>query len=88
MNKKFVAILGVLVLVMGGGALLVFMQGQSAKPAVTAQLGQPLLKGLKASDVASIVIREPKQTLTLVKKDDRWTIAERNGFLIWATGAR
>ena len=80
MNKQFVAILGILVVVMGGAALLVFRQGESAKPAVTAQLGQPLLKGLKASDVASIVIREPKQTLTLAKKDNRWTIAEKAGF--------
>ncbi len=80
MNKQFVAILGILVVVMGGAALLVFRQGETAKPAVTAQLGQPLLKGLKASDVANISIREPKQTLTLVKKDNRWTIAEKNGF--------
>ncbi len=80
MNKQFLAILGVLVVVIGGTALLVFRQGASEKPAVTSQLGQPLLKGLKASEVASIAIREPKATLTLVKKDNRWTIAEKNGF--------
>ena len=80
MNKQFLAILGILVVIVGGAALLVFRQGETAKPAVTSQLGQPLLKGLKASDVASIVIREPKQTLTLAKKDNRWTIAEKAGF--------
>lgn len=80
MNKQFLAILGVLVIVMGGAALLVFRQGASEKPAVTAQLGQPLLRGLKASEVASIAIREPKASLTLAKKDNRWTIAEKNGF--------
>ena len=80
MNKQFLAILGVLVVVIGGTALLVFRQSASEKPAVTSQLGQPLLKGLKASEVASIAIREPKATLTLVKKDNRWTIAEKNGF--------
>jgi len=80
MNKQFVAILGVLLVVMGGAALLVFQRGESAKPAVSAQLGQPLLKGLKASEVSTIVIREPKSTLTLAKKDNRWTIAEKNGF--------
>lgn len=80
MNKQLVAILGVLLVVIGGAALLVFRQGETAKPAVTSQLGQPLLKGLKASEVAGIVIREPKQTLTLAKKDNRWTIAEKNGF--------
>ena len=43
MNKPFLAILGVLVVVMGGAALLVFERGASEKPAVSAQLGQPLL---------------------------------------------
>ena len=80
MNKQFLAILGVLVVMLGGGALVVFKQGESARPAVSSQLGQPLLKGLKASDVASITIREPKQSVTLAKKDGRWTIAEKNGF--------
>ena len=80
MNKQFVAILAILLVVIGGAALLVFRQGETQKPAVTSQLGQPLLKGLKASEVASITIREPKQTLTLVKKDNRWTLAEKNGF--------
>jgi len=80
MNKQFLIILAVLVVMLGGGALVVFKQGESAKPAVVAQLGQPLLKGLKASDIASISIREPKQSLTLAKKDNRWTIAEKNGY--------
>lgn len=80
MNKQFVVILAVLVVVVGGGALMVFKQGESAKPAVSAQLGQPLLKGLKASEIASIVIAEPKRTLTLAKKDDRWTVVEKDGF--------
>lgn len=80
MNKQFLAILGVLVVVMGGAALLVFQRGAAEKPAVSAQLGQPLLRGLKASEVSTIVVREPKSTLTLAKKDNRWTIVEKNGF--------
>ena len=80
MNKQFLAILGVLVVVVGGAALLVFNRGASEKPAVSAQLGQPLLRGLKASEIAVIVIREPKATLTLAKKDNRWTLAEKNGY--------
>ena len=80
MNRQFLAILGVLVVVVGGAAQLVFKQGASEKPAVSAQLGQPLLRGLKASEIATIVIREPKATLTLAKKDNRWTLAEKNGY--------
>jgi len=80
MNRQFLVILVVVLVVVGGAALMVFRQGETARPAVTSQLGQPLLKGLKASDVATITIREPKQALTLAKKDNRWTIAEKNGF--------
>ena len=80
MNKQFLAILGVILVVMGGAALLVFKQGTFEKPATTAQLGQPLIRGLKASEIGIITIREPKATLTLAKKDNRWTIVERNGF--------
>ncbi len=43
-------------------------------------LGQPLLKGLQAAQVAAIAIREPKGAITIAKKDDRWVIAERDGF--------
>lgn len=80
MNRQFLVILVVVLVVVGGAALMVFRQGETAKPAVTSQLGQPLLKGLKASDVATITIREPKQTLTLAKKDNRWTIAEKSNY--------
>ncbi len=80
MNKAFVAVLGIILVVMGGSALLVFQEKKSARPAQTAQLGQPLLKGLKANEIASISVREPKQALTLEKKNDRWIIAEKNGF--------
>lgn len=80
MNKTLVAILGIILVVMGGSALLVYQQKKSAHPAASALLGQPLLKGLKASEISSIAIREPKQTLTLAKKDEHWTIPEKNGF--------
>lgn len=77
MNAKIAAVLVLLLVVLGGGALLVRQQGAAQKPASSGTLGQPLLKGLKAADVASIVIREPKATLTLARKGEQWTIAER-----------
>lgn len=80
MNARIAVVLLVLLAVMGGGALLVREQSAALKPAASGTLGQPLLKGLKAAEVASIAIREPKGTLTLVRKDERWTIAERAGF--------
>lgn len=80
MNKRFVVILAVIGVVIVGAALFIYEREQSERPAATAQMGQTLLKDLKASDVASIVIREHNASLTLAKKDNRWSIVERNGF--------
>ena len=79
MNARLLGVLLILLLALGGGALLVRQQANSQKPA-NAALGQPLLKGLQASQIASIVIRQPKDAITIAKKDERWTIAERGGF--------
>ncbi len=80
MNARIAAVLVLLLAVLGGGALLVRQQGDAHKPPASGTLGQPLLKGLKAADVAGIVIREPKATLTLARKGEQWAIAERNGY--------
>lgn len=80
MNARIAAVLIVLLAVLGGGALLVYQQGRSQRPAEAAALGQPLLKGLKAAQVSAIRIEEPKAALTLERKDERWVLAERAGF--------
>lgn len=80
MNARIVGVLIVLLVVLGGGALLIRGQQGAQQPAVSGTLGQPLLKDLKAADVAAISIRAPGSTLTLQRKDDRWTIAERGDF--------
>jgi hypothetical protein len=79
-NARIAGVLVILLIALGGGALLVRQQEGSQKPADAGTLGQPLLKGLQASQVASIVIRQPKDAITIAKKDERWTIAERGGF--------
>jgi hypothetical protein len=73
-------VLLVLLAALGGGALVMRQQAASQKPAGSEALGQPLLKGLQGAAVDAIVIRQPKGALTIAKKDDRWTIAERDGF--------
>ncbi|HEX2648993.1 MAG TPA: DUF4340 domain-containing protein [Burkholderiales bacterium] len=78
MNARAVAILVVLLVVLGGGALLI--QQRSAPSAPGSSLGQPLLPGLKASDVAAVAIKTPKDSLTVERKGERWVIAERDGF--------
>ncbi len=81
MNKGLAAILGLLALVMGVGAIVALRdQGASTTPATESKLGQPLLPQLKAAEVARIIIREPRATITLEKKNDRWVINERGGF--------
>jgi hypothetical protein len=80
MNARVAAILVVLLAVLGGGALLYQQQERARRPDNVATLGRTLFKDLKAAEIAAIRIVEPKATLTLQRKEDRWTIAERADF--------
>jgi hypothetical protein len=80
LNARVAAILVILLAVLGGSAILYQQQERARRPSNVASLGQVLLKDLKAADIASIRIVEPKATLTLERKDERWSIAERGGF--------
>jgi hypothetical protein len=77
MNARIAAVLVVLLTIIGGGALYYHQKERSRSPANVGTLGQPLLKDLKVSEVASIRIVEPKATLTLQRKEEGWVIAER-----------
>jgi hypothetical protein len=80
MSARVAAILVVLLAVLGGGAIVYYQQEKARRPESFATLGRPLLKELKAADVAQIRIVEPKATLRLERRGERWTIAERAGF--------
>jgi hypothetical protein len=80
MSARLAAALVVLLLALGGAALLLKQRGESQRPADAAALGQPVLKNLKAADVAAIVIRDGGAALTLERKDGEWGIAERTSF--------
>jgi hypothetical protein len=81
MNARVAAILVLLLAILGGAALLSQRQDAARQPeAVAGSRGQPLLPGLQAAEVAAIRIVEPAATLTLKRKDDGWTIAERGDF--------
>lgn len=80
MNARVAAILLVLLAVLGGGALLYYQQERERRPQNVATLGRTLLQDLRIADVASIRIVEPKSTLTVQRRDEGWTIAERDGF--------
>jgi hypothetical protein len=80
MNARIAAVLVVLLVALGGGALLVYEQRRASEPAGAGRLGKPVLPGLQAAAIESIVIREPQATLTLERRAEGWTIAERAGF--------
>lgn len=80
MSARIVAILVVLLVVLGGAALLAQREDSGRRPQNVSALGQPLLKDLKAADIARIRIVEPKSTLTLERKENGWVIGEREGF--------
>jgi hypothetical protein len=80
MNARIAVVLLVLLAVLGGGALVYNYQERTQRADNAATLGRPLVKDLKAADIASIKIVEPKATLTLQRKEDGWVIAERRGF--------
>jgi hypothetical protein len=80
MNPRFTLILVVMLAVLGGGALLYQYQERMRRPDNVGTLGRVLFKDLKAADVAAIRIVDPKSTLTVQQKNDRWVIAERGDF--------
>jgi hypothetical protein len=80
LNARVAAILVVLLGVLGGAALLYQHQERGRRPDNVGTLGRTLLKDLQAADIAAIRIVEPKATLTVQRKDDRWVIAERADF--------
>ncbi|HEX7218476.1 MAG TPA: DUF4340 domain-containing protein [Burkholderiales bacterium] len=80
MNARVAAILVLLLAVLGGGALFYQYQERTRRPDNVATLGRTLFKDLKAADIAAIRIVEPKETLTVRRKDERWVIAERGDF--------
>jgi len=80
MNARIALVLVVLLVVLGGGALVYRYQESARRPENLATLGRPLLKDLKAAQIATIRIAEPKATLTLKQQADGWVIAERRGF--------
>jgi uncharacterized protein DUF4340 len=80
MNARIVLILVVLLAILGGGALLYQQQERNRRPDNVGALGRNLFKDLKAAEVAAIRIVEPKSTLTVQRKGERWVIAERGDF--------
>lgn len=80
-NAKTLAMLGGAALLAVGAA--VFVETRDANRSATLeQQGQRLLPDLakRLNDVAEVQLRSGEHTVTLLRRDNRWLIAERNNF--------
>jgi len=80
MNARITLILVMLLVVLGGAAIFYYQHERGRQAGNIGTLGQPVLRDLKAAEVAAIRIVEPKATLTVQRKDERWVLAERADF--------
>jgi len=80
LSSRVAAILVVLLVILGGAALLYRHEEGGRRPDNVASLGRTVFKDLKAADITAIRIVEPKETLTLQRKEERWVIVERADF--------
>ena len=80
MNRKQFLILVVALLVLGGAGIALFWQDIAAYRESGAKIGAKLLPDLKVADVAQVRLQDAKDAVTMVKKDNAWTVQERAGY--------
>ena len=80
MNRKQLAILLVLVIVLGGAGLVLRKKQTASWTGGDPSIGKKPLSDLAVNDVAHIAIKQGASELNLVKKDDLWRVRERNDY--------
>jgi hypothetical protein len=86
MNKRQVIILWVIALALGGAvAALKLSQKDTTKSATNRAPGDTLFESFPATDVTTVEIVGTAGTVTLAKKDSKWTVVERDGYPANAT---
>ena len=80
MNRKQFLILVVALLVLGGAGIALFWQDVTAYRESGAKIGARLLPNLKVADVGEMRLQDAKDAVTLVRKDNAWTVQERAGY--------
>ena len=80
MNRKQLAILLSLVVVVGIAGLVVYNNQNQARREGDTALGKKLLGDLPVNDVTQIVIKQGTNELHLAKKDELWRVRERNDY--------
>jgi len=81
MNKRQVIILWAIAAALGIAVGVVKLtQKDTSKSATMRAAGQTLFESFPATDVAAVEIKGATGTVNLVRKDGKWTIAERDGY--------
>ena len=72
--KTFGILSAILVVVLAAGALIVY---QKARPKASLKMGTPMIAGISAGDIAAIHIRNPAESIELVKGSTGWVVRTR-----------
>jgi hypothetical protein len=80
MNRKQLAILLLVLVVLGFAGLSIYRKENSSSGGNNPAVGKKVLPDLKYNDVAQISLREGSNQVNLVKKNDLWRVQERNDY--------
>jgi hypothetical protein len=80
MNRKQIALLLFLLVVVGIGGLLVYTRQNDFSRAGDPTQGKKLLGDFPLNDVAHIELKQDTNEVNLVKKDGTWRVRERNNY--------
>src|ERR1700682_6472899 len=80
MNRKQLALLLVVIVVLGGAGLIVRNQQNEARHSGNQGIGKKLVEDFPINDVATIALKQGTNELHLVKKDGLWRVRERNDY--------
>lgn len=80
MNRKQFIVLVVLVAVVGGLAFVLKNNKTTAWKSGEKSTGGTVFKDFPLNDVTEITLKDKDASLTLVRKDERWTVKERNNY--------
>jgi len=81
MNKRQVIIFWVIAIVLGAAvATLKLTRQQTIRSATLRAPGQTLFASFPATDIATVEIQGAAAAVTMVKKDGKWTVAQRDSY--------
>ena len=80
MNRKSFLVLLALVAVLGGIGLGLFWKDLGAWRNSDAKIGAKLFDKLAVNDITGIKLTDGKGSVSLVIKDKRWVVEQRNGY--------